>query len=118
MVDNGIEIAKNNINENINVFNNLEKKNNYYIGLIESIINNGKTNDIITLSKYVYLIYKYNLIMSFNVYLFCFRAFLNQLNHFNKENISYEVNNNKLNMQLTFNGEVLETFVSSKFVNY
>lgn len=118
MVDNEIEFMKSNFNENIHKFNNLKKKNNYYIGLTEPIINHDKTTDTIMLSKYVYLIYKHNLIMSFNVYLFCFRVFLNQLNIVYAENMLEDIKDNTYNMQLSFNGEVLETFVSSKFVNY
>lgn len=118
MVDNEVEITKNSLNENIHIYHDFKKKNDYYIGLTESIINHGKTNDIIMLSRYVYLIYNYNLIMSFNVYLFCFRAFLNKLNSINIENVHYEVKDKQFNMQLNFNSEVMETFVSSKFVNY
>lgn len=51
MVDNEIKIAKSNFNENILKFNDLQKKNNYYIGLTETVINQGKTSDVIMLSK-------------------------------------------------------------------
>lgn len=50
-VDNYVSNTINIVNENNKILKNMQKNNKYYIDLTGSILNHGKTNEIVNLSK-------------------------------------------------------------------